>query len=129
MSEPCINNKAKGAEWADSSNLWREIPAKDSCLLCSSSHVFHPPSLSVMTVINDPQLPCASSLTLPSFFLSFCTGIKNTESSKETTDNTFLNSQKDSEEALYWSTIRKAFNTYNIKGLAFLKSQSFVPEF
>lgn len=38
------------------------------CLPRSISHVFHPPSLSVMTVINDPQLPCASCMTLPSFF-------------------------------------------------------------
>lgn len=92
MSEPHINNKAKGAEWADSSDLWREIPARDSCPLRSSSHVFHPPSLTVMTVINDPQLPCASSLTPPSFFLSYLHAVspkRKKNEAKKTIDATW----------------------------------------
>lgn len=61
-SQTCPENKAKAAEWANSSK--KRFP---SCLLRAGSHVFHPPSFSVMTEINDPQLSRASSLTLPFF--------------------------------------------------------------
>lgn len=71
-------HEAKAAEYVDSSHLRREIPAMSAAAPSLVSFI----PFASLTVINDPQLLCASSLTLPSFFSSCLRSVSQEEGLK-----------------------------------------------